>query len=557
MTRTRKIQKIHFLEFRSKINTLVIKSIFPIYGGPLLATILKEHGYDVRMFLEGTSDMRFNTMADCDLICICLSIPAINKAKEFAHRMREERPEVPIIVGGPFVGLFPEVVLDFCDYAVRCEGDDVLPRLIECLNRDGEIEKIEGVSFRRGDQVIHTDDASPPAIPETIPDLEIIDGFDRATRGFGKLFNVQNLLQTSRGCKHKCRFCPTAKLYPGAYRCRDIDSIIMEIQKKKEFNDWFLVVDNSFMGNKKKARDLLKRIIEEDLDISLSVFERHEISLEKDMLDLMKRAGVDCLIVGVESLSDDHLAAFNKRQTSKEVISSIKAIKNHGIHVVASLVFGYDGDTRERASDIVQFIKKNRLGMTLFPLHDICGAGNDKLVPVNRRFWTHYEKTDPNDTSFFDYFTGHFVTYYPKTMKPSTLQNCILDIYDEVYSHKYILGSIFYRNIFASLFGVFHGYSMKRMTKVIRRVVDEQYLDYLKRIEENLYDEKEVLIEENLEKIDGLPFPPSVVEEMDLETYKLLILIGVIPGLLRHKATRIGRRIRRELKKVKKRKAAP
>lgn len=550
MAQIRNIRKIHFIEFRSKINTLIIKSVFPIYGGPLLATILRDQGYDVRMFLEGTSDMRFRTLADCDLICICLSLPAINKAKEFANRLRQERPRVPIIVGGPIVGLHPEIVLDFCDCAVRCEGDEVLPKIVECLNQGGQLETIEGVSLLRDGQVIHGPEASPPQIPKTIPDLELIDGFDRATRGLGKIFNVQNLIQTSRGCKHKCKFCPTSKLNPGVYRCRDIDSIIEEIRIKKKHNDWFLVVDNSFIGRKQRTRKLLDRIIEEDLDISLSVFERHEISRETELLRLMKKAGVDCLVIGVESLSDEQLDAFDKDQRGKDVISSIQTIKDRGIHVIASMVIGYDGDTPEKAKDIVGFITENQLGMTLFPLYDICRAGEDTLVPVNRRFWTQYQKVDPSDTRFFDYFTGHFVTYFPKTMKPSTLQKCIVDIYSNVYTHEYILKSVFYRNIFASLFGIYHGYAMRRMANILKQIVDQQYMDYLKTIEEGLYDENEVLIQEKLDQLDGLPQPPPVLEQMDLESYKPLIVLGLLPGLVRHETTRFARKIRKGLKKI-------
>ena len=37
------IRKIHFVEFNAKINTLMHAPVFPKYGTPLLATIMKEN----------------------------------------------------------------------------------------------------------------------------------------------------------------------------------------------------------------------------------------------------------------------------------------------------------------------------------------------------------------------------------------------------------------------------------------------------------------------------------------------------------------------------------
>jgi len=529
------IKRINFVELNAKVNTLAIRKVFPKYGTPLLATILKEKGYEVNIYLEGVSKMNLNKIADCDLICMPVYAPAYNKVKEYAKILKEKKQDIQIIIGGPHVNLNPDTVLDFCDYAVRCEGDEVLPELIECLNTSEDVSRINGISFLKNGEIVHTKDRKPPAIPTIIPDMSLIKGFNRASFGIGKLQNIQNTLQTSRGCKFKCSFCPTEKLYGGVYRNRDIDSIITEIKYKQKFNDFFLVVDNSFFGNKDEARKLLNRLIKENLDASLIVFERHEIGHDTEMLHLMKKAGVKCLIVGVESLVDENLDAFNKKQTSKNVIQSIQNIKNSGIHIIGTFAFGYDGDTKEKASEIVDFIKQNELSLNIFILHDIeTDDRKDLLVPLNRRFMTHYKNADPINTDYYDYATGNFVTYFPKKMKPSTLQKCILDIYKDVYSHEYILKSFFRKNIFDSLFGITHGYGIRRLNETIYNIVDNYYMDYLKQIEEGLYDENEVLIEEKLNSIEGLPIPIPLKEQVDMSSYEPLMLILHTPLVIRY-----------------------
>lgn len=543
-------RKIHFVEFRSKINTLAFKKVFPMYGTPLLATILHERGHEVRVFVEGVSDMRFETLVDCDLLCIALSLPGFNKARALAERLHALDRGIPVVVGGPFASLFPERSLPYFDFVARCEGDEVLPRLIDCLDEGGDLSRVAGLSYRGPDgAAIHNGDAEPPPIPNVVPRMELIDGFQEAARGLGRIFNVQNLVQTSRGCKFRCRFCPTPLLFSDSFRNRDIDSVIEEIKHKRQYNDWFLVVDNSFFGDRRRARALLERLVQEDLHVSLTVFERQEIAHDDELLRLMKRAGVDCLVVGIESLEDQNLDAFNKRQKIDKTIASIKRIKESGIHVIGTFAFGYDGDSKEKVPELIAFIKDNKLGLTVFVLHDVYGEeGQDLLVPLNRRFWTHYEKTDPTDTSFYDYSTGHFVTYFPRRMKPSTLQRCIVDIYSGVYTHGYILDSVRRRGIFESLFGVVHGYSMKRMIENIRQIVDGYYIGYLEQIEDGLYDDDEVLIEERLDALEGLPIPRPVNHEVDMDSYKGMILLGVLPGVARYYSRKLIWRLGRALR---------
>ncbi len=60
------IKRIHFIEYNARINTLALSPLFPKYGTPLLAAIMKEKGYDVSVFLEGVSDMSFGMLSECD-----------------------------------------------------------------------------------------------------------------------------------------------------------------------------------------------------------------------------------------------------------------------------------------------------------------------------------------------------------------------------------------------------------------------------------------------------------------------------------------------------------
>jgi len=536
------IQRVHFIEYNAKINTLAARPIFPKYGTPLLAAILKERGYDARIFLEGVSDMRFEKMADCDLVCFPVFAPAMNKVRACARQFRQERPRVPIVMGGPHVCLFPDSVVDVCDYAVRCEGDEVLPELIERLSNGGDARQVKGLSFLDGSQIVHTPDRPPPAIPQTIPDLTLIEGFERATRGIGRR-TVVNTLQTSRGCHFHCKFCPTARLFGGAYRTRDIDSVVRDVRAKVRYNPFIFVVDNSFLGHRKRAAEMLHRLAKERLGAHFIIFERHEIGLDADMLQLMKRAGVRCIIVGIESLADENLQLYDKRQASREVVQAVENILAHGIHVIGTFVLGGDADTKDRAPEVNRFVEATGVSLNLFIVHDEeTDESKGLMIPLNRRFQTYYERTDRANTDFYDYLTGNFVTYFPKRMKPSTLQECILSIYERAFSHPNIMRRVWSPNLFNATFGIAHGYAMKRMTNAVRRLADAHYLNHLRRVEQGLYDENEQLIEKNLASLDRLPIPRPLRDQVDFRSYECLVPLLTMPALIRYGLIRLRKR---------------
>ncbi len=548
------IKRINFLELRAKLNTLEPSGLVTKYGTPLLGAIMKEKGYEVKILLEGTSDLSLENIADCDLLCIPVYSPLMGKIKEYTFRVKEKYPRIPIILGGPLVGMLPLKLLDeeffkMGDYMVRCEGDEALPQLVDFLNKGKDLKEVKGISFKRRNSIVHNPDRLPPETFSTIPDPTLIEGFEENLKGAGR-FKYLNLLQTSRGCAFNCSFCPTGKLFGKKYRNRDIESIIADIKERVKYSNMFLVVDNSFLSNRKRTAKLLERMVDEDLDAGYIIFERHEISKNRRILTLMKDANILSIIVGIESLDDDNLNLYNKKQKSANVRQSVKTIMDHGIHVIGTFMIGGDADTKETARSITEFVKKTGVTLNLFIMHDTeYDETREHVIPFNRRFVTYYRNQEPENTDFYDYMTGNFVTYFPKRMKPSTLQQAVLDIYEEAYSHKNNLMNIFSGNIFKSLFGVAQGYRFKRINNNIRKISDSYYLNYLKEIEKGLYDENEVLREDKLNEIDFIPIPLPIERESGNNSYDALIFLCTIPGAIRIIIKVLGKKILKRARK--------
>jgi hypothetical protein len=105
--------------------------------------------------------MDFDAITDADLICLSVFAPALTKARGLGRMIMQRKPALPVIMGGPQVCYFTDTVLDCCTYAVRTEGDEVLPRLIECLNNGGEVQSVPGISYMHGGHIVHNPAGSP------------------------------------------------------------------------------------------------------------------------------------------------------------------------------------------------------------------------------------------------------------------------------------------------------------------------------------------------------------------------------------------------------------
>ena len=83
--------------------------------------------------------------------------------------------------------------------------------------------------------------------------------------------------QASRGCHFKCRFCIVNTMYPTGYRKRSIASVVDDLKDKRRYGSELLFVDNDFGANRYDTKQLLRAIIEADLDFNMLVFARVEL----------------------------------------------------------------------------------------------------------------------------------------------------------------------------------------------------------------------------------------------------------------------------------------
>ena len=494
-----KIEKIAFISAELPYWNLVTHAVFPEYGMPLIATIVRDAGYDVCAFVEHIGPIKWDKVMEADLVCFHAFSSTMPKTIEYISKIKAQRPDMPIIIGGTHASVMAEDTLQYCDAVVRQEGDESLPELLERWKNDESLDGVLGVSYWDGDRTRHNPNRPFTQEFETIPDLELISGY--MNWPWWKLLWKKKMrwqvLQTTRGCPYDCSFCIAPRELGRGYRMRSIDNVIEDIkyQQKLVGTKYFFLVDNHFTVRRDRTKELLQRVIDEGIQWFGICFSRLEVARDEEILALMKKAQMNTLYIGLESFDNRVLKLLNKVQTNDSIRNSLKTIKSHGLRVLGSFVIGSDEDTVQSIrATIDAAIQHNVDYVALFPLSGY-PEYNAPTIPLNRFLLPTWDRLD-----------GTFVIFLPKNMKPSTLQKEINWAYKKFFGPKQIIRAFLRRD---------PGLGFKRMAYAywsweIRRST-AKWTKYLETVEGRYYDENERLIEDRLgeEGIHPAKFPGS------------------------------------------------
>jgi radical SAM superfamily enzyme YgiQ (UPF0313 family) len=493
-----KIEKVAFISPDLPYWNLVTHAVFPEYGLPLMATIVRDLGYDVKAFVEHIGPIKWDYVMDSDVVCFHAFSSTMPKTIEYIRKIKEARPDMPIIIGGTHASVMPEDTLQYCDVVVRQEGDETLPEVLAKWKNDEDLTDVLGVSYWYDGRVRQNPNRPFTQDFDVIPDLELISDYLNWPKWkmLWKMKMRWQVLQTTRGCPYDCSFCIAPRELGRGYRLRSIDSVIADIkyQQKLVGTKYFFMVDNHFTINRERTKELLNRIIDEGIKWYGICFTRMEVARDEEVLRLLKKAQVNTLYMGLESFDNNVLKLLNKKQTNEGMKKSLAKIKSHGLRVLGSFVMGSDEDTvGSLRATIDAAIEQDIDYVALFPLSGY-PEHNAPTIPLNRFFLPSWDRLD-----------GTFVIFLPKNMKPSTLQHEVNRAYKKFYGPKQIMRRFLKGDLYAGF---------KRMAYFywaweIRRSTSK-WAKYLETVEGYYYDENEHLIEERLgEGVHPAKYPGS------------------------------------------------
>jgi radical SAM superfamily enzyme YgiQ (UPF0313 family) len=114
---------------------------------------------------------------EADLVCFHAFSSTMPKTIEYINRIKAQRPEVPIIIGGTHASVMAEDTLQYCDIVVRQEGDETLPEVLDRLKNDQGMDGVLGVSYWDRGEMKQNPNRPFAQHFDVIPDLELISGY--------------------------------------------------------------------------------------------------------------------------------------------------------------------------------------------------------------------------------------------------------------------------------------------------------------------------------------------------------------------------------------------
>ena len=463
----RAIRKVVFVEPKSTHLHVYSRVCIPRLGSVLLGTIMRNKGYDVRVYIEDIAPVDIAEVMSADFVGISTLTSTAPQSYRLADRIRAAG--IPVAIGGTHVTFLANEGLQHADFVVRGEGEFAFQELIDALESGTGFEKIQNLSYLESGRPVHVPERSKIANLDVnpIPDYTLIHGWKR-----GGVVSIA----TSRGCPFSCTFCSVPGMYGHAFRTHTIDRVLEELRLHRDSVHIFFA-DDIFTANKKRVKELLSRMIKEGTTPEWGAQVRTETVDDPELLQLMRDSGCFNVYVGFESINPRTLKLFQKKQDLDKINRSIERFHANNIRIHGMFVVGSDEDDVETIYATAKFAKERAIDSVQFMILT--------PIPGSPDWDTLYDKGNKYVfNTDWEVYDGHHAVHQPRRISPYELQVAAIDAMAKFYSWPQIIKSAFRKDKKDKYYAVIRLWG-KRMIKDWWK----QNADYVERLKQDLYSE--------------------------------------------------------------------
>jgi radical SAM superfamily enzyme YgiQ (UPF0313 family) len=354
-------------------------------GLAYLAAVSERRGDEVVIFdadVEEQPISEFVQEFKPHLVGITANTPQVKQAWRTARAIKEVH-DCLIVLGGPHVSVLPEESCEkpYVDVVVRGEGEeawiDISNRLEEYLKDQPEyttqafmhpenevFKDCLGLTFKTSDGRIHNNaDRIPIADLDSLPwpayHLFKMDRYTNLQPATDHVDGARSFsILTSRGCPYRCTFC-SQSIMPIKWRSRSPENVLAEWRHLVDElgAEEIGVLDDSANIRVKRLEDLAHLLIDNKLNHVPWIFVngiRANLA-SKELLGVLKQAGLKRTAFGVESGDPEILASIDKKVDHDTIRQAFKNAKAVGLETIAFMIIGLPGETRQSMQRTIDF----------------------------------------------------------------------------------------------------------------------------------------------------------------------------------------------------------
>jgi len=276
--------------------------------------------------------------------------------------LRRLFPDARLVLGGATVnssrdiralaGFFPDV-----DALVKGDGDKIFPELVDLMSYDRldreAVLRLKGVYVRDG-SFVHCNDEKNELTSDEFNSLPIIVD---PTKSVVDALRFEGFLDmsTSRGCVHNCSIC---SLHSPSGLFWSAERVVGELRRARKLigsgrlpaearNIRF--TDADFIQNRQRAKELFRLVTSDPevrgffnfmFDASVASFYGAG-KLDAELLDLIERAGVSKVVLGIDGFTDGALKFLRKGYTLKMAEALLAELKERHVNVKSYAIMTY------------------------------------------------------------------------------------------------------------------------------------------------------------------------------------------------------------------------
>jgi radical SAM superfamily enzyme YgiQ (UPF0313 family) len=353
-----------FLISPPKLETLTGASTIPPLGLIYVAGVLKKNNIEVKITDVEAEEISYDKLISRvlnfrpDIIGISATTSAYPFALKTLKEIKEKNKKTPIVLGGSHGTFLPDEALkDGFDFVIRGEGEYTLLEL--CKNNFKDLEKIQGLSYKKDNKIIHNPDRpfikDLDEIPFPAYDLLPIKCYQNMTPPSNVRKRPWVSYCSSRGCPIGCIFCSVTHFWGRIWRGHSPERMVDDIEHliKTYGIKTIFFVDDNFTFKRDRIMKFCKLIKERGLKFEWSCSCRVD-QIDEELLREMKSSGCWLIGFGVESGEQRVIDWYGKKITTLQARRAARICKKLGIFIFCFFVMGAPVETEK---DILRTIK--------------------------------------------------------------------------------------------------------------------------------------------------------------------------------------------------------